>query len=158
MAIIDSGLIFYEDLKVTDEDDVTIIGDVIDLYSFKASGARGAIENGEPIYWVNFVTPGSSVGQLLSTSKFDIQLHSGPTESAVGTQNSYARTRRFVGPDDIPYAFWSCSLPVTNRLPDRYLGVAFDLIASPFTSIRLTSYLTVSPPPFGHGVIKDWRM
>ena len=149
MAIMDGNLIFGEDQSVTTGG---LLDDVIDLDAFEASGARDAIARGEPIWWVNFITEAGAGG---TSAYFDLKTHTadGITET-VGT--TYVRSPTFVLADLTEGVYWNINLPVTSLDVNRYIGAVVNAEGT-FTALKVTSYLTLSPPPFGWTAVKDWR-
>ena len=149
MAIMDGNLIFGEEASITTGG---LVGDVIDLNSFEASGARDAIARGEPIWWVNFITEAGAGG---TSAYFDLKTHSaeGIDES---TGASYTRSPVFDLADLEVGVYWNICLPVTSLEVGRYVGAVVSAEGT-FTALGVTSYLTLSPPPFGWSAIKDWR-
>ena len=149
MSIIDSRLLFAEDLLVPLGSHN--VGDVIDLEDFGA--VRDAITNGEPVWWVNKLTD-AAVG----LGGLRLALKSNSAHDNVHEGQTIVRSATFLNSELVDGTYWNTVMPISSFTLGRFIGVSTFSISDPVTGLRLTSYLTHSPPPhIYHPPIADWR-
>ena len=149
MAIIDSKLTFGENVEVTTDLELP---EVIDLAAYEASGARDAIARGEPVWWVNMISDRGTGGTNIAFRLRNSSTLNGSKDTVI-----YGR---IIPADDMftGLHFVSC-IPVTNIFTPRFLHSAVDVVGpSPaFSGMKVTAYLTASPPIFSNDNHIDWR-
>ena len=149
MAIIDSRLAFGEDALITVSADAP---NPIDLGAYEAVGARDAIARGDPVWWVNQVTE-----KAVGNGRLRLQLFAKENpEQATG--KLLMHSQYFYPVDLVVGAYWNAVVPVTSLSIGNVLVVNFRVSSPYFTSLRMSSYLTASPPVSGsEGIYFDWR-
>ena len=147
MAIIDSRLMFGENVDVSSGPN--ILGDFIDFGAYEASGARDAIARGEPVWWVCLVGDRGTGGTSL---RFRLQTR----PSLNGNDETLVIGRKFAASELFSGLHFVSSLPVTSISPPRFLKCRTNQEGT-FTGLRVTSYLTATPPIFSNDNFIDWR-
>ena len=145
MAITDRNLIFGEDVSVTAGG---LFGDVIDLQAYNEEAA--ALIRGEPFWWVTTVTQVPTGGHSLH---FDLFTDS---DEQVANGDVLIRSRDFPRAELTDGFYYSVAFPITSIEVKRYLGMV-NVPFSNFTGLKMSSYLTTSPPAPGWGAVGEWR-
>ena len=145
MSIIDGKLVFAENAVATNASGGIRIGDVIDLASFRTDGALQALSFGEPLWWVNRVdtvdTGGTDFLFCLKTSDVANITTDGDGRILIDSQTFFTSSLKAGD-------FWVSTVPATSIQLNRYLAVLIKTSHS-YSALRVSSYLTVTPPPFG---------
>ena len=146
MSILDGKLFFADDVLAPATGGV--IGDVIDT---QTSSLREEFYHGEPVWWVNLVTSEASNGFDIA---FSMKAHS--TED-VDAGEVIIESKNYIRSLLVPGTYWNIIMPLSNAPTPRYIGAALDVGSFDITGMRVTSYLTITPPSFGWEKTKDLR-
>ena len=147
MAIIDSRLVFGENIDVGSGSTKTL-PDRIDFTAYDVSGARDAIARGEPVWWVCLVGDRGTGGTSL---RFRLR-----TSTLGGTEETLVIGRKFAASELFSGLHFVSSLPVTSISPPHFLFCRADMEGT-FSGLKVTAYLTATPPIFSNDNFIDWR-
>ena len=145
MSILDGKVFFADDVSVPASGG--LIGDVIDTY---ASHLNSQFWHGEPTWWVNLVTKQPTSQNSSAT----FVLNSHDTED-VYSGYAIVRSGNYTMAGLTEGMYYNIIMPLSNAPVSRYIGAALNVTGS--AGMRVTSYLTTTPPSFGWEKIKDWR-
>ena len=146
MSILDGKLFFADDVAVSSGG---LLGDVINTFT---SSLREEFYHGEPVWWVNLVTSAPSA-DTFSFPHF--VMFGGVTEYVSG--EPIIQSTNFALEDLKAGTYWNVILPLSNVPLPRYIGAALGNSGDDLVDMRVTSYLTITPPSFGWEKTKDWR-
>ena len=146
MSILDGKLFFADDVAVNPSGG--LLDNVINTFT---SSLREEFYHGEPVWWVNLVTSAPTVG---GAPYFDML--GGDTED-LATTTTIIRSKDYPRARLTPGVYWNIVLPLSNLPLPRYIGAAVNINGNDVSSMRVTSYLTITPPSFGWEKTKDWR-
>ena len=146
MSILDGKLFFADDLAVNPSGGV--IGDIIDT---QTSTLREEFYHGEPVWWVNLITK-----EAENAHRTSFNMYGGETEDASAWTTRIIKSKGYQT-DLVPGAYWNIVMPLSNLAYPRYIGAYIDAEIGDISGMRVTSYLTITPPSFGWEKTKDWR-